>query len=237
MIISLQSITKNFEGGIAAVGNVSLEVGDGEFIALVGASGCGKSTLLRIIAGLLPPTSGEIRVSTDNIGFVFQEPTLLDWLSVFDNIWLPLRLKGVSKEAASPSIMAEISRLGLLEFAHAKPPTLSGGMKMRVALARALITKPSLLLMDEPFAALDEMTRFKLNDDLLALQKTSLTTVVFVTHSIYEAVNLASRVVVLSPRPALVLGEVMIGEKPLGFRHSALFFEKTRVVSSLLGQI
>jgi NitT/TauT family transport system ATP-binding protein len=230
MSVQLTSVSKNFDA-LSVVKDLSLSVKSGEFVSLVGVSGCGKSTLLRLIAGLVTPDTGEITTHSKEIGFVFQEPTLLPWATVFENIWLPLRLKGISKAEASPLIMAEITRLGLLGFENTKPAALSGGMKMRVSLARALITKPDLLLMDEPFAALDEITRFKLNDDLKALVKT---TVIFVTHSIYEAVNLSDRVVVLSPRPASIKGEIIIGEKPQDFRHTPEFTHHCREVSRLL---
>lgn len=228
MSITLTHVSKNF-AQLTVVRDLSFQVKKGEFVTLLGPSGCGKSTILRLVAGLISQDVGEISVLQDEISFVFQEPTLLPWLSVFDNIWLPLRLKGVSREDAAAPIMAEIERLGLMGFETAKPEALSGGMKMRVSLARALITKPKLLLMDEPFASLDEITRFKLNDDLKALVKT---TVIFVTHSVYEAVNLSHRIVVLTSRPATVKGEIVI-DAPLD-RHSAEFSAYCRAVSALL---
>ncbi|MGH8733443.1 MAG: ABC transporter ATP-binding protein [Burkholderiales bacterium] len=199
---------------------MSLDIGRGEFVSLLGPSGCGKSTVLRIIAGLGEPTSGEIEwMSAERdgagrahpeIAFVFQEPTLMPWATVFSNVWLPLRLKGHSKSAVRQQVMKALRMVGLDNFAHAYPRELSGGMKMRVSIARALVTRPQILLMDEPFAALDEITRFKLNDDLLSLWRSLGKTVVFVTHSVFESVYLSQRIVVMTPRPGRVFTEVLI---------------------------
>ncbi|MGL5735058.1 MAG: ABC transporter ATP-binding protein, partial [Beijerinckiaceae bacterium] len=188
-----------------------------EFLSLLGPSGCGKSTALRMIAGLSEPSSGTITwpgsqaaEHSSELGFVFQEPTLMPWATVFDNVWLPLRLKGVSRREAEPAIMAMLERVGLHSFRDSYPRELSGGMKMRVSIARALVTKPKLLLMDEPFAALDEITRFKLNNDLLDLWADLQCTVVFVTHSVFESVYLSSRIIVMAARPGRVVEDVAI---------------------------
>jgi NitT/TauT family transport system ATP-binding protein len=186
----------------------------GEFVSLLGPSGCGKSTALRIIAGLGDVTTGEIdwpssRINSKglpegDISFVFQEPTLMPWQTVFGNVYLPLRLTGISKAAARENIMTCLDMVGLKDFAEAYPRELSGGMKMRVSIARALVTKPKLLLMDEPFAALDEITRQKLNDDVLRLWRETGITVIFVTHSVFESAYLSNRIVVMKARPGRV---------------------------------
>src|SRR5213075_2786940 len=226
-IVSLRGVGKLFGTGLLALDGLDLDVRDGEFLSLLGPSGCGKSTALRIIAGLSEPSRGEVawRDGADarrGIGFVFQEPTLMPWTTVFGNVFLPLKLTGVDKAAAAPRIMATLSRVGLADFADAYPRELSGGMRMRVSIARALVTAPRVLLMDEPFAALDEITRFKLNDDLIALWASQQWTVVFVTHSVFESVYLSSRIVVMSARPGRVSSEVSIDStRDPAFRTSA----------------
>jgi NitT/TauT family transport system ATP-binding protein len=210
----MANVSKVFSNGTLALTNMSLTVQRGEFLSLLGPSGCGKSTALRIIAGLGAPSSGSIEwpSSTVNwkglpegdIGFVFQDPTLMPWATVFGNVYLPLKLQGLSKDAARPRIMETLSTVGLADFADAYPRELSGGMKMRVSIARALVTKPKLLLMDEPFAALDEITRQKLNDDVLNLWRQTGITVIFVTHSVFESAYLSSRIVVMRARPGQV---------------------------------
>jgi NitT/TauT family transport system ATP-binding protein len=219
-LVTLQGITKVFANGVTALAGFDLDIRAGEFVSLLGPSGCGKSTVLRLIAGLAAPTTGHVAwpgsASGDHrneIGFVFQEPTLMPWADVADNVWLPLRLRGVSRGDAQARIAESLSLVGLEDFAKAYPRELSGGMRMRVSIARALSLKPRLLLMDEPFAALDEITRFRLNDDLLRLQDDLRCTVVFVTHSVYESAYLSSRIAVMSPRPGRIVAEVM-GEKP-----------------------
>jgi NitT/TauT family transport system ATP-binding protein len=190
-LVSLRDVTKVFSNGVTALAGFDLDVFAGEFVSLLGPSGCGKSTVLRLIAGLAQPTEGIVSWpgSTDNdhrgeIGFVFQDPTLMPWANVADNVWLPLRLHGVSRHDARDRIAESLALVGLSDFAKAYPRELSGGMRMRVSIARALSLKPQLLLMDEPFAALDEIARFRLNDDLLRLQNDLRCTVVFVTHSV-----------------------------------------------------
>jgi NitT/TauT family transport system ATP-binding protein len=213
-LVVMQSVSKVFSSGTVALSGMSLTVESGEFISLLGPSGCGKSTALRIIAGLGDATSGKIdwpssRINSKglpegDIGFVFQEPTLMPWKTVFGNVYLPLKLRGVSKADARERIMEVLATVGLEDFADAFPRELSGGMKMRVSIARALVTKPKLLLMDEPFAALDEITRQKLNDDVLRLWKATGITVIFVTHSVFESAYLSNRIVVMKARPGRV---------------------------------
>ena len=198
-LLALCGVGKSFSNGVTALRDVDLTIREGDFLSLLGPSGCGKSTALRLISGLATPTTGALDwcgddfIGMPSIGFVFQEPTLLPWASVYDNVWLPLRLKGVSRAQAAPAITKLLERVHLAGFQRAVPRELSGGMKMRVSIARALITKPRVLLMDEPFAALDEITRFQLNDDLLELWQGERFTVVFVTHSVFESVFLSNR--------------------------------------------
>lgn len=215
-LLALRGVGKVFSNGVTALSDVDLTIREGDFLSLLGPSGCGKSTALRLIAGLSTPTSGVLdwrgggSLDRANIGFVFQEPTLLPWASVFDNVWLPLRLKGISRAKAAPAITQMLARVHLTGFEDAVPRELSGGMKMRVSIARAMVTKPRVLLMDEPFAALDEITRFKLNNDLLELWQDERFTVVFVTHSVFESVFLSNRVVVMAARPGRVFEELAI---------------------------
>jgi NitT/TauT family transport system ATP-binding protein len=207
--VSLRGVTKVYDNGVAALGPFDLDVSRGEFISLLGPSGCGKSTALRLIAGLSTPTSGTVSVSrraeatrgSHSIGFVFQEPTLMPWAKVRENVRLPFKLAHAQTADADARIDAVLAQVGLAEFAEAYPRELSGGMKMRVSLARALVTDPDILLMDEPFAALDEITRFRLNDDLLELWRSLSMTVIFVTHSVFESVYLSQRVIVMTSRP------------------------------------
>ena len=189
-LLSLHAVSKTFPNGVTALSGLDLDVNAGETLTLLGPSGCGKSTVLRLIAGLSRPSVGAIAWADPraekNLGVVFQEPTLLPWANVFDNVYLPLRLASVSRAGAQARVTEALARVGLAEFAAALPRELSGGMKMRCAIARALVTEPSLILMDEPFAALDEPTRFKLNDDLVALKRELGATIVFVTHSVFR---------------------------------------------------
>ncbi len=194
LAVSLNDVTKAYDNGVMALGPIDLRVRRGEFVSLLGPSGCGKSTALRLIAGLNAPTSGTVRVArpavTANgahpVGFVFQEPTLMPWTSVRENVRLPLKLAHVPFAQSKARVEEALAQVGLSEFAAAYPRELSGGMKMRVSLARALVTDPDILLMDEPFAALDEITRFRLNNDLLELWRSLRKTVIFVTHSVFE---------------------------------------------------
>jgi NitT/TauT family transport system ATP-binding protein len=211
-MFSLRAVAKTYPNATLALDGITADIASGEFVALLGPSGCGKSTLLRLLAGLEEASAGEIawehRPGPGDIGFVFQDATLLPWASAEENVYLPLRLRGMGRAAAAPLVAAALAQVGLAEFAKAKPRGLSGGMKMRVSIARALVSDPMLLLMDEPFAALDEFTRHKLQDDLHALWRRSGKTIVFVTHSIYEAAYLANRILVLSPRPGRVAADL-----------------------------
>jgi NitT/TauT family transport system ATP-binding protein len=246
-IVSLRGVGKLFGTGLLALDGLDLDVRDGEFLSLLGPSGCGKSTALRIIAGLSEPSRGTVvwrdgadarRGTGTGLGFVFQEPTLMPWTTVFGNVFLPLKLTGVDKATAAPRIMATLSRVGLADFAGAYPRELSGGMRMRVSIARALVTAPRVLLMDEPFAALDEITRFKLNDDLVALWRELHMTVVFVTHSVFESVFLSSRIVVMTGRPGRVSSELAIDTpvRDTQFRTSAEYAGYCRIASEALHQ-
>lgn len=218
LAVSLRDVTKVYDNGVTALGPIDLEVRRGEFVSLLGPSGCGKSTALRLIAGLSAPTSGVVHVArpavTANgghpIGFVFQEPTLMPWATVRENVRLPLKLAHVAFSAAKTRVDEALAQVGLSEFADSYPRELSGGMKMRVSLARALVTDPDILLMDEPFAALDEITRFRLNNDLLALWRNLRKTVIFVTHSVFESVYLSQRVLVMTSRPGRIATEIGI---------------------------
>lgn len=239
-LVGLSGVGKVFSNGVVALSDVDMAIGEGDFVSLLGPSGCGKSTALRLIAGLSTPTSGTIErpgAAGDTVGFVFQEPTLLPWASVFDNVWLPLRLKRVSRAEAEPAVMAMLERVHLQKFAAAVPRELSGGMKMRVSIARALVTKPRVLLMDEPFAALDEITRFQLNGDLLDLWQEQRFTTVFVTHSVFESVFLSNRIVVMAARPGRVFAELAV-EAPYprdeAFRTSPAYAALCRRASEVL---
>jgi NitT/TauT family transport system ATP-binding protein len=213
-VVALHGVHKVFANGTQALAGLDLSIGRHEFVSLLGPSGCGKSTVLRLIAGLARASRGRIDrpggEALGDIGFVFQEPTLMPWASVFENVWLPLRLLGRKRAEVADRVTAALEMVGLAAFSGSYPRELSGGMKMRVSIARALVTEPKLLLMDEPFAALDEITRFKLNNDLLRLWERQRWTVVFVTHSVYESVYLSSRVVVMAARPGRVVAEIGI---------------------------
>jgi NitT/TauT family transport system ATP-binding protein len=237
--ITLRAVAKTYDNGARALGPLDLDIGHGEFVALVGPSGCGKSTVLRLIAGLRAPTAGALILMdaprAPRMGFVFQEPTLMPWATVAENVSLPLRLQ---RKATPARVAAELMQVGLSDFAGCYPHELSGGMKMRASLARALVTDPTLLLMDEPFAALDEITRFQLNDELLELWRRRGLTVAFVTHSVFEAVYLAERVVVMTPRPGRVAAEFRIAAdtRDAAFRLSADYLRHCRAVSDALAQ-
>ena len=212
-LVRLRGVSKRFATGTQALGSVDLDVRRGEILTLLGPSGCGKSTILRLIAGLDTATVGSVETALAgraDLGFVFQEPTLMPWTSVARNVFLPLRLRGVAWNEAEPHVKSALERVGLAAFADAFPRELSGGMKMRVSIARALVTTPKLLLMDEPFAALDELARFRLDDDLLALRAEAGVTIVFVTHSVFEAVYLSDRIAVFSGRPGRIAGIIPV---------------------------
>ncbi len=240
-LVRLDRVSRSYDNGVLALDNFSLEVRAGEFVTLLGPSGCGKSTALRLLAGLGAPNSGRVEWSkaetAGNVGFVFQDPTLLPWATVFDNVFLPFRLKHVRRAAAAPEILRALDLVGLSGFADAYPRALSGGMRMRASIARAIVTRPQLLLMDEPFAALDEINRFKLNDDLLRLRDAFGWTVVFVTHSVFEAVYLSDRIVVMTPRPGRAFTEIVIDApqpRSDAFRTSVAYAEQSRAVSTAL---
>jgi NitT/TauT family transport system ATP-binding protein len=239
VLVRLESVGKCFANGVVALTGVNLDVKRGEFLSLLGPSGCGKSTILRLLSKLTSATDGGIDWLQKNpeLGFVFQEPTLMPWATVFDNVWLPLRLTGLSRNAARDRIEESLAKVGLKGFEKAYPRELSGGMKMRVSIARALVMRPAVLLMDEPFAALDEITRSRLNDDLVALKVELGATVVFVTHSVYESVYLSDRIVVMAPRPGRVVAEIVVPSPlPRGedFRLSAEYADKCRATSHAL---
>jgi NitT/TauT family transport system ATP-binding protein len=219
--IEVEGVHKTYAargGHLVALEDIRFGVDEGEFVAIVGPSGCGKSTLLKIIAGLLPATRGAVRVDgravdgpPDGVGIVFQSPTLLRWRTVLDNVMLPGEAKGLSREATRGAAADLLRLVGLEGFEHRYPRELSGGMQQRVALSRALLLDPRMLLMDEPFGALDAMTREEMNLELLQIWEERRKTALFITHSIGEAVFLADRVVVMTARPGRVRGVVPIG--------------------------
>lgn len=218
--VEVLSAEKTYPNGTQALLPVDLTIDEGEFVTLLGPSGCGKSTLLKMVAGLLEPTDGRLHLwrkpvaqldeSGKKMAFVFQSPTLMPWASVQTNVRLPLDLAGVPRAEADARVTEALALVGLSKFANALPRALSGGMQMRVSIARGLVTQPDLLLMDEPFGALDEITRHKLDADLLDLWRKKKLTVIFVTHSIHEAVFLSSRVVMMAARPGRVVEEFRI---------------------------
>ncbi len=211
-LVGVRGASKSFANGVKALDGASLEVGQGEFLSVLGPSGCGKSTLLCLIAGLMPPSAGTIEWpgGKPDLGFVFQEPTLMPWATALANVELPLKLAGVARDERAARAAEALGNVGLAGFERSYPRELSGGMKMRVSIARALVTGPKLLLMDEPFAALDEITRRRLNTDLLELWQRTRFTTVFVTHSVFESVFLSQRIAVMGPRPGRVLSELAI---------------------------
>ena len=244
-LVALRDVGKTFPSGTQALAGLDLEVRQGEFVALLGPSGCGKSTALRIIAGLSEPTEGLVEwphaagptASESRIGFVFQEPTLMPWATVFDNVVLPFKLRGAAASEVAERVEAALDRVGLRAFGRAYPRELSGGMRMRVSIARALVTAPQLLLMDEPFAALDEITRFALNDDLLQMWQALRTTIIFVTHSVFESVCLSNRVLVMAARPGRVFNELAVDApypRDQNFRTSAEYASFCRRTSEAL---
>jgi NitT/TauT family transport system ATP-binding protein len=252
-VVELDRVTKTYASGTRALDPVTLTVAEGELVTLLGPSGCGKSTLLGIVAALTTPTNGMVRwwgegaervgAADHRLAMVFQTATLMPWARVAANVRLPLDLAGVERAAAERAVADALARVGLAGFASSYPRELSGGMQMRASIARALVTEPDLLLMDEPFGALDEITRARLDAELLGLWTGRGTgkrlTVVFVTHSIYEAVFLSQRVVVLSARPGRVIGEVAIDEpypRSDEYRVSQRFAAHARSLQQLLAR-
>ena len=248
--IDVDAAQFTYADGTRALEPVSLRIAPGEFVALVGPSGCGKSTLLKMMSGLLAPSAGELRVRTDGrdgtrakgaaIAFVFQAPTLMPWAPVHANVRLPLDLANMPRQESRRRVDEALALVGLTEFAGALPRGLSGGMQMRASIARGLVTHPSILLMDEPFGALDEITRQDLDGELLHLWTKHRFTVVFVTHSIHEAVFLSERVIVLTPRPGRIVGEVRIDEpypRDADFTFSANYSELARRVQHCLHRV
>lgn len=241
--ITLSNVSKVYTNGTVALKDLNLTIGEGQFVSLLGPSGCGKSTVLRIIAGLGKMSTGNLywggSRTKQRLAFVFQEAALMPWATVQNNVRLPLKLAGIPKREVATTVAETLRMVDLQGFEHCYPRELSGGMKMRVSIARALVTKPELLLMDEPFGALDEMTRSKLNSDLLNLWQQKQWTVVFVTHNIYEAVYLSNRVVVMAARPGRVVADVPINApypRTEEFRTSPLFNDYCRQISHALSQ-
>ncbi|MBD3785816.1 MAG: ABC transporter ATP-binding protein [Sphingomonadales bacterium] len=240
-LLQLAGVDKVFNGTVTALSGMDLQVGQGDFISLLGPSGCGKSTALRLIAGLMRPSAGSITwtggQAKGDLGVVFQEPTLMPWATVAQNVYLPFRLQGLPYPEVEDRIARALALVGLERFHGAYPRQLSGGMKMRVSIARSMVTEPRLILMDEPFAALDEITRHKLNNDLLALREKLQCTVIFVTHSVFESVYLSDRIVVMAARPGRVSAEVQVEEpypRSEEFRTSARYGELCQMTSEAL---
>jgi len=216
-LVRLQGVDKAFDRGPVVLQGIDLDIHEGDFLCLLGPSGCGKSTVLRLIAALTAPTGGQLRWNASarltgsgkpDVGFVFQEPTLMPWATVAENVYLPFKLKDRPRQDVQGRIDEVLALVGLTDAAQAYPRQLSGGMKMRASIARAIVTRPRLLLMDEPFAALDEITRTRLNRDLANLWQQLGCTIVFVTHSVVESVQLASRIAVMAARPGRIVGEL-----------------------------
>jgi NitT/TauT family transport system ATP-binding protein len=242
-MLTLRNVTKRFSTGTLALDGVDLDIGHEQFVSLLGPSGCGKSTLLKLISGLAAPTSGSLSwdaaadARAPELSFVFQEPTLLPWASALGNVGLPLRLAGIGRREIEDRARTALASVGLAGFERAFPRELSGGMKMRVSIARALVTQPTMLLMDEPFAALDEITRMRLNDDLLQLWQALRFTVVFVTHSVFESVYLSERIVVLGANPGRITAEIDVGEpypRSAGYRTTPAYAYHCERVSAQL---
>lgn len=206
--ISFDAVGKRYggndSGAVIALDDIDLRVRRGEFVAVVGPSGCGKSTLLRLAAGLEQPSSGTVAVQSDSVGFIFQDATLLPWRKVLRNVELCAELRGIGRTARRARATRTLAAVGLADFADKLPGQLSGGMRMRVSLARALALEPEIMLLDEPFGALDEITRLGMQEELLRLYRDNAFTALFITHSVSEAVFLASRVVVMSARPGRI---------------------------------
>lgn len=246
LAIALNHVSKVYSNGTIALQDMNLTIEKSQFVSLVGPSGCGKSTVLKIIAGLSKMSSGTIESDSidsqrkSKLAFVFQEAALMPWATVIDNVLLPLKLTKVPKKDAIALVEEALELVGLKGFERAYPRQLSGGMQMRVSIARALVTKPDILLMDEPFGALDEITRSKLNNDLLNLWERKHWTVIFVTHNIYESVYLSNRVIVMAARPGRVVADLTIDApypRNEEFRTSPLYNQYCRDVSACLSKV
>lgn len=247
LLVGLKNVGKVYPNGTVAVQQANLQVGEGEFLCFVGPSGCGKSTIFNMIAGLTEPTEGELTVlqttpkearKHNEIAFVFQEHTLLPWCNLLDNVMLPLTIRGVPKKQRREEGERVLELVGLKDYVKALPRQLSGGMKMRVSIARALISRPKLLLMDEPFGALDEITRQTLQDELLNIwQRDKQMSVLFITHNVFEAVFLSTRVIVMTPRPGKISDIIDIPvpfPRNEQFRTAHEFSELVRITSNAL---
>tara|TARA_B100001094_G_scaffold321313_1_gene368850 strand:- start:329 stop:1099 length:771 start_codon:yes stop_codon:yes gene_type:complete len=246
ILLDLHDLGKVFPGGTNALANVDLQIPRGQFVSIVGPSGCGKSTLIRLIAGLDKYTAGTLTVDgqdpikarkkSNNLAYVFQDPTLLPWRTVFKNVTLPLELRG---QAIDNRIKAILKTVGLTDFSSALPSQLSGGMRMRASIARALATDPGLLLLDEPFGALDEITRQRLNEELLKLWERDHWTGIFITHNVHEAAFLADRVLVMSARPGRIIADIEIPfshPRDKNLRHDSAFIDIAHQISNQLEQ-
>jgi NitT/TauT family transport system ATP-binding protein len=236
-MLEFAGVGRTFPDGTEALRRVDLTVDIGEFVSVVGPSGCGKSTLLRLASGLDTATTGSVRVASEEVGYVFQDPTLLPWRTVRKNVELLAELEHLPKAERQARVTEALSLVGLDGFEQHRPRALSGGMRMRTSLARSLVLEPDVFLFDEPFGALDEMSRERLNDELLGLFADRGFAALFITHSVPEAVYLSTRVVVMSPRPGRIIGEVA---SPFGYprhpelRYSDDFGKVAAAVSDLL---
>ena len=244
IITELVNVNKKFNNGLLALKNINLKIFQNDFLTLLGKSGCGKTTIMKLLCGLLKPTNGYVNWPTStftnlsdnpvNLSVVFQEPNLMPWLNVFKNIQIPLKLNRTDRYSSVSKVTESLKIVGLDKFAHLYPNQLSGGMKMRVALARALVTNPKILLLDEPFASLDELTRFNLNDELLNIFKKKKLTVIFIPHSIFESVYLSNRIALISNQPGTVLEEIELKtreKKIQDYRSSQQYLEKCKMIS------
>ena len=249
LIAQLGSINKKFAGASSnALEDINVEVFQKDFLSIVGPSGCGKTSILKMMCGLVKPTSGTIKWPTSNfqnspenpanLSFVFQEPNLLPWMNVYENIKMPLKILEVDSYSADEKIYEIIKLVGLEGFERYYPKQLSGGMSMRVSIARALVTQPKVLLMDEPFSALDETRRFELSQEILKIKKEKGLTVVYVTHSIYESVYLSDRIYVMQSKPGRIYEEIDFSgiDKNEDYRFTPEFHEQAKVVSDSLNR-
>jgi NitT/TauT family transport system ATP-binding protein len=239
LLLTFDNVSKTFPSGTLALDRVSFAVAAGEFVSLVGPSGCGKSTALRLIAGLTDPSEGKVawEGTPPPLGFVFQDAALMPWATVAKNVRLPLDLTNKDDAKADARVRDTLELVGLSKFAASYPRELSGGMRMRVSIARALAMEASVLLMDEPFAALDELTRDRLNDELRDLWARNNLTIVFVTHSVYESVYLSSRIITMSPRPGRIVADIPMADpkaRDREFRMTADYADRCRRVRAAL---